>query len=171
MSVTYSNDKDVSSKYSHLKISSDVIVNEYREEAYNELNMRISNLYIIPIDSTDANDLAYLRSIESRLAAGNVLIAISTVDELQDVHEYGKFLIDQSFAKMDELVKQTIILKGATLDTDDANKVVDPGKLQGSSADSYSTFDRPISGIENDAIEGKVDSEAYSSLNDTKEVV
>ena len=51
--MSYSNDKDVASKYSHLKISSDVVVKDYREEAYNEINMRISNLYVIPIDSTD----------------------------------------------------------------------------------------------------------------------
>ena len=169
--MSYSNDKDVSSKYSHLKISSDVVVKEYREEAYNEINMKISSLYAIPIDSTNVHDLAYLKSIEARLAAGNILIAISTVDELEDVHEYGKFLIDQAYKKIEELLKQTIILKGATKDTDKSDNLIDAGKLQGSAADTYSTFDRPISGIENDAIEGKVDSEKYNSLEDNKEVV
>lgn len=171
MSVTYSADKDVSSKYSHLKISSDVVVNDYREEAYNEINMKISNLYIIPIDSTNVNDIAYLKSIESRLAAGNILIAVSTTDELDELHNYGKFLIDQAVSKIDELIKQTIILRGATIDTDKADNIIDAGKIQGSAADAYSTFDRPISGIENDAIEGRVNAEKYSSLNDTNEVV
>jgi len=171
MAATYSNDKDVASKYSHLKISSDVIVNEYREEAYNDINMRIKSLYIIPIDSVDTNDLAYLKSIEARLAAGNILIAVSTVDELEDVHEYGKFLIDQATSRIDELVKQNIVLKGATKDTDKSDNIIDAGKLQGSSADSYSTFDRPISGIENDALEGVTDSKKYNSLEDNKEVV
>lgn len=169
--MSYSNDKDVASKYSHLKISSDVVVKDYREEAYNEINMRISNLYVIPIDSTDTNDTAYLKAIESRLAAGNILIAVSTVDELEDVHEYGKFLIEQAFNKIDELIKQTVILKGATKDTDKSDNLIDAGKLQGSAADEHSTFDRPISGIENDAVEGVVDSEEYNSLEDNKEVV
>jgi hypothetical protein len=169
--ATYSNDKDVASKYSHLKISSNVIVKDYREEAYNDINMKLRSLYAIPIDSTDSNDLAYLKSIESRLSAGNILIAVSTVDQLKEVHEYGKFLIDQAYKKLGAIMKEEIILTGATKDTDKSDNVIDPPVIQGSAADDHATFDRPMSGIENDALEGVVDSEKYDSLEDNKEVV
>jgi hypothetical protein len=133
--------------------------------------MKLRSLYAIPIDSTDSNDLAYLKSIESRLSAGNILIAVSTVDQLKEVHEYGKFLIDQAYKKLGSLIKEEIILTGATQDTDKSDNVVDPPVIQGSAADDYAAFDRPMSGIENDALEGVVDSEKYDSLEDNKEVV
>jgi len=171
MAATYSTDNDIASKYSHLKISNDLTVGDYREEAYHEINMEISKLYIVPVVSTKDIDQEYLKSIESRLAAGNILIAVASVSEVENVHEYGKLLIDQAREKIDKLIDQTIILTGAPKDTDDTDELIDAGKIQGSAADEYSTFNRPMSGIENDAIKGKTDSEKYNSLEDNKRAV
>lgn len=166
--ITYSNDSDVTSKYAHLTIPVNITVEEYREEAFRLINVRIRALYSLPMDTTDENDLAYLKSIESRMAAGNILIAVASVAERENVHEYGKLLIDQAEEKLQKLIDQEIVLKAAK-DTDASDDVIDPPKLQGSAADEYGTFDRVMSGIENDAIEGIVDSENYNAIEDTKE--
>ena len=169
--MTYSTDNDVASKYSHLKISNDLTVSDYRKEAYNDINIEISKLYVVPVVSTKDIDSDYLKSIESRLAAGNILIAVASVSEIENVHEYGKLLIEQATDKINKLLDQSIILTGAPKDTDDSDELIDAGKIQGSAPDEYGTFEREMSGIENDAIEGVVDSEKYNSLEDNKEVV
>ena len=169
MATTYSTDSEVSEKYSHLQIPTSITVANYRDEAYNHINIMLRPLYVVPIDSPDAIDISYLKSIESRLAAGNILIAVGSSAEIENIHEYGLKLIEQAEAKLQALIDQKIILEGATQDTDDEGEVINPPRILGSASDSYATFERPMSGIENDAIEGVVDSEAYNSLEDVKE--
>jgi hypothetical protein len=170
MSTTYSIDNDVAEKYSHLTIPSGLSVPAYRDNAYNIINANLRKLYVVPIDSTNAVDLGYLKIIESELAAGKIIQAVATVHEAEGIHEYGETLIKSAEEFLGKLIDENIILSGATRDTDDSSDVVNAPIIHGSSADDYAAFDRPMSGIENDAIEGKVDSEEYNELEDTKTI-
>lgn len=168
--TTYSTDLDVSEKYSHIKIPSGVLVSSYRESAYYEINSKLRKIYTVPIDSTDVIDLGILKSTESSLVAGRVLTAITLDGEMDTVHEYGIFLINEGKRLLKELIEGDIVLEEATRATDDDKDLIGAPIIQGKAADDYGTFDRPMSGIENDAIEGKVNSEEYNSLEDTKQI-
>ena len=171
MVTTYSTDNDVSRKLAQVTISSNIIISDFRIEAYNLINAKIRNLYIVPVESTDDTDKGILKSIESSLTAGNILLAVATLHEVDNVHEYGKILINRANQSIRDLVSQKIVLsKNAARDTDDSDEIIDPPIIEGEAPDSYATFDRPMSGIENDAIEGKVDSKKYNSLEDTKTI-
>jgi hypothetical protein len=168
MASTYSKDSDVERKYSHLTIPTKVTISDFQSDAYNYINSRLRKLYKIPIDSTDSTDIGILKLIESGLAAGNVLMAVAAVHEADGVHKYGKSLVDSAEEKLEMLENQEIVLTGATRDTLGAEDLADAPLMSGSSADDYATFDRPISGIENDNIEGSIDAEAYNEVEDTK---
>ena len=168
MASTYSKDNDVERKYSHLTIPTKVTIADFQNDAYNYINSRLRKLYKIPIDSTDDTDKGILKLIEASLAAGNVLMAVAAVHEADGVHKYGKSLVDSAEEKLEMLENQEIVLTGATRDSDSADDIANAPLMSGSSADDYSTFDRPMSGIENDAIEAIVDSEAYNEVEDTK---
>ena len=168
MASTYSKDNDVERKYSHLTIPTKVTIADFQEDAYNYINSRLRKLYKIPIDSTDDTDKGILKLIEAGLAAGNVLMAVAAVHEADGVHKYGKSLVDSAEEKLEMLENQEIVLTGATRDSDSSDDIANAPLMSGSSADDFSTFDRPMSGIENDAIEGSVDAEAYNEVEDTK---
>jgi hypothetical protein len=145
------------------------VIANYRTRAYNRINARLRKVYVIPIVSTDATDIGFLQNIEANLAAGNILLAVATLNEAENLHEYGKSLIDKAEKELDELSEEEIVLSSLAIrDTDDSDEAVDPPAILGGASDEYATFERPMSGIENDALEGKVDSEKYSELEDTK---
>ncbi|HFC76728.1 MAG TPA: hypothetical protein ENJ27_00670, partial [Candidatus Moranbacteria bacterium] len=166
--MTYSTNNDVSLKISHIKIPSGLSIDDFRDEAYNEINAEIRGLYVVPVDSDDETDMGYLKVIEQNLAAGKLLLDVATANEIEQLHSYASFLIDKATKNLSKIIDQKIVLSGAERNTISSDDVVNPAKLQGKAPDSHSTFGRPMSGIENDAIEGKVDSEKYNSLEDTK---
>ena len=169
--ATYSVDGDVSEKLANVKISSDIVIANFRTASYNRINARLRKLYTVPVVSTDAIDVAILKSIEAYLTAGRVLVAVSTLHEMENVSEYGKILIRQGEDELKDLTTEVVVLSsGAERNTDDSDDAIDPPRLLGNAPDSYATFDRPMSGTANDAVEGVVDSENYNSLEDNKTV-
>ena len=169
MTSTYSTDSVVNELLSGVNLPSGVVVDNFRVEAYNNINASLRKIYIVPIESTDTTDVAILKSIESKRSAGRVLMAVATLHEMENLSEYGQFLLEESEKELDKLRKEDLILSiEATRDTDDSDEVIDPPVLSGNAPDEYSTFGRPMSGIENDAIDGVIDSEEYNSLEDNK---
>ncbi len=168
--MTYSTDNDVLRKISHIKVPSGLSISKFRDDAYVEINVEIRDLYVVPVASSDDTDMNYLKVIEQDLAAGKLLLDVSTVHQLEELHAYAEFLITKANDKIIKLSSQDIVLVSAGRNTDSSNDVIDPPIIQGKAADKYSTFNRPISGIENDAIEGVVDSGKYNSLTDNKTI-
>lgn len=165
--ATYCTDADVSEKLSNVTIPTDMQIESFRTAAYNRINAKLRRLYVVPIATTDVTDLGVLESIEANIAAGRLLMAVATLHEIESVSEYAKTLIAQGNSELNELLDEKVVLseeaERATTTADDA---IDPPRILGGASDDYATFDRPMSGIENDAIEGKVDSEKYNSLED-----
>jgi hypothetical protein len=166
MASTYSKDNDVEKKYSHLTIPTKVAIADFQDDAYNYINGRLRKLYTVPIVSSDNTDKGILKLIEASLAAGNILMAVAAVHEADGVHKYGQSLVDLAEEKLTMLEDQEMVLTGAPRDADSSDDVANAPLMSGSSADDYATFDRPMSGIENDAIEGTVDSEKYNEVED-----
>jgi hypothetical protein len=171
MATTYSKDNDISDKLSSVTLPTTLVIENYRKDAYNRINAKLRRIYIVPISSSDTTDQGVLCSIESNLSAGNILLAVATLHEVENVHEYGKLLIAKAESELKELTDEIVVLSlKAERDADDSDDVIDPPILKGNASDDYATFDRPMSGIENDAIEGVIDSKKYNSLEDNKTI-
>lgn len=171
MATTYAKDGDVSENLSNITMPADMVIDNFRVEAYNHINARLRKIYIVPVVSADATDVAVLKSIEAKRAAGRILIAVTTLHEVENVSEYGKVLITEAKNELKELEQEMVVLSSeAVRDTDDSDEAIDSPTITGNAADDYATFDRPMSGIENDAIDGKIDSEKYNSLEDNKTI-
>jgi len=169
--ATYSTDGDVTAKFSNITLPADLVVENYRKEAFHQINASIRKLYTVPVVSTDETDKGLLRSIEANLSAGQILLAIATVNEVENVHEYGKLLVDKAENALKYLsTEKTVLSSEAERDTDDSDEIINFPTITGQAPDTYGTFDRPMSGIQNDAIEGVVDSKAYSSLTDNSTI-
>jgi short-subunit dehydrogenase involved in D-alanine esterification of teichoic acids len=163
---TYSIDTDVTEKYAHLTTPTNVVISNFRKDSYNYINARIRSIYSVPVVSTDESDKGILRVIESKLSAGNILMSVAAVQEAENLHSYAESLIKDAENLLTMLVDESMQL--SSLATRDTSESTDDRILQGSAPDSYATFDRPMSGVDNDAIEGIVDSEKYNSLEDVK---
>lgn len=169
MTTTYCKDADVSENLSNVTLPADLVVDNFRKEAYNHINARLRSIYVVPIDSTDEIDQAILQSIEAKRAAGRILIAVATLHEMENISEYGKALMLEARIELDNLKKESVVLSlSAERDTDDSDEIIDGPRITGQAPDKEQTFGRPFSGIENDNVEGKVDSEKYNSLEDNK---
>jgi hypothetical protein len=171
MSTTYCIDSDVNIKLSNIKVASGIVTETFRVGAFNRINAKLRKLYIVPVVSTDDTDIGLLKGIESNIAAGRLLLSVSTINELENAHAYALELIKQGEGELKELVSEDLVLSAeAERDTDDSDEAVNPPFILGHAPDANSTFNRPMSGIENDAIDGIVDSGVYNSLYDNKTV-
>jgi len=168
--MSYSIDTNVLGRISHIEIPSGLLVSGFREEAYTDINIQIRKLYTVPVVSTDQTDMDYLRDIEADLAGGNLILDVALVQEPTNLHEYGVSLINKAKSKLKRITDEIVILVGAERDTDTSNDQINFPKILGMSADAYGTFDRPISAVENDAIEGDLDAEQFNSLEDIKSI-
>jgi len=171
MTTTYCIDADVNENLSNITIPSGLVVDNFRVEAYNHINSKIRKLYVIPVESDDDTDNAILKSIESKRSAGRLLMAVATIHEVEDISEYAKTLLIEAKNEIKEIIDEIIVFSSsAERDTDDSDEAIDPPEILGQTPDKYGTFDRPMSGVENDAIEGSVDAEKYNSLEDNKAI-
>jgi len=171
MTTTYSRDGDVSENLSNVTMPVDMVIDNFRVEAYNHINAGLRSLYTVPVTSTDAIDVSILRSVEAKRTAGRILMAVATIHEVENVSEYAKELLSEAKIELDALRNEEITLSSeAERDTDDSDEVIDPPRILGQAPDAEQTFGRPMSGIENDAIEGVVDSKPYNSQEDNKSV-
>lgn len=167
--ATYSKDDNVSDNLANITLPADLVIANYRSRAYNRINARLRKIYVVPIVSIDVVDIGILENIEANLSAGNILLAVAALNEAENIHEYGSTLIKQAEKELDELNNEKIVLSSLVIrNTDYSDDAVDPPSILGNVSDESATFDRPMSGIENDAIEGKINSEKYNSLEDTK---
>jgi hypothetical protein len=165
--MTYSVDTNVLSRINHVKVPSGVLISEFRDDAFNEINIQIRKLYTVPVVSTDDTDMGFLKSIEADLAGGKLLLDISTVQEIDSLHEFGMELIKRSSINISKIIAESIVLIGAEKDTDSSDTMVNFPSITLKSPDDYDNFNRKPSGIQQDAANGRTNSHQYNSLEDT----
>ena len=169
--TTYCIDSDVKVKLSNLNVASGILTENFRIGAYNRINAKLRKIYEVPVVSSDTTDTGLLQGIESNIAAGRLLLSISTINQMEGIQQYAVELLKQGEGELKELITGDIVLsieaERRSTDTDDT---VNMPYLTGQAPDEFSTFGRPLSGIENDALEGVVNSEQYDSLEDNKSI-
>lgn len=165
--MTYCVDSDVMGRIAHVKIPSGVLASVQREIAHTEININVRKLYIVPINSTDQTDMDFLRDIEADLAGGKLLLDISTVQQIDTLHALGMELIKRSQINLSKLTSENVVLIGAEKDLDSSDAMVNFPRVSLDSPDEYDSFNRRPSGVEQDAVDGIINTREYSSLGDT----
>jgi hypothetical protein len=156
--MTYSTDSDVMRKIAHVALASGLLPKEFRDEAYTDINIELRKLYAVPISSSDDSDLQFLKTIESNMAAGLLILDISATSENEsELDAYGEYLIDKGEERLQKLVNRTVVLIGAEDQTDDSSYSEEASFVNLQSPDDYSTFSRPMSEVDQAAADGLVD--------------
>jgi hypothetical protein len=168
--TTYSSDVNVTEKISHVSLPEKLVVANFRDEAFTYMNMRLRSLYLTPV-SGSLTTMSYLKHLESNLAAGKILMAVGTVNASSELSEYGKMLMglgEKALALVlgSDTKEPGVVLEGAPLDPDKSDNLADFPHVVLDSPDDFATFNRPISGIESDAIRAVTDAKEYSEEND-----
>jgi hypothetical protein len=164
--MTYSTDTNVLGRINHIKVPSGVLISEFRDDAFDEINIQIRKLYTVPVASTDDTDMGFLKSIEADLAGGKLLLDISTVQEIDSLHSLGMELIKRSSINISKIVAQSIVLIGAEKDTDSSDAMINFPSITLKSPDEFDNFNRKPSGIEQDAADGMTNTREYNSMED-----
>jgi len=119
-----------------------------------EMDSRLSQIYEVPIqiDATDLNKfrgtITILRSINSRLATGRLIMAAAAALENVAVHAYARQMVTEALVDLDKIVERKIILQGAKAN-DNVNpdftvaKVVVGGQDDLSAVDGFYQFVDP----------------------------
>lgn len=171
--TTYSSDINVSEKISHITLPPKIVVGNFRDEAYTYINTRLRGLYLTPV-SGSLQSMGFLKHMESNMAAGKILLAVGTTNTSSELSEYGQMLINMAQKSLDLVLggdgkPPKVVLEGASLDIDKSDNASDFPIMVLDSPDAVSTFSRPASGVENDAILGVVDNKIYNSQEDIAE--
>jgi hypothetical protein len=165
--MSYSTDDQVLGKIAHVKVPSG-LVTPMRVFASNQIDIRIRKLYVTPVVSIDTADMQYLQDIEADLAAGRLIQNIATLHSLKDVSAIGIKQENSALKRIDDILTEKIILQGAQVNPNANNIEVNFSTIILDSPDTVSAFGRPLSGIENDAIDGNYDSNRYNPIEDLK---
>lgn len=134
------------------------------------MNMRLRSLYLTPV-SGSLMTMSYLKHLESNLTAGKILMAVGTTNASSELSEYGKMLIGigekaLSLVLGSDSKEPQVVLEGAPLDPDKSDNLADFPSVVLDSPDTFATFNRPMSGIDNDAILAVTDAKEYDATND-----
>ena len=153
----YAVSSDVDQVIGKLPVASGVLRQGFLDSAEATMDTYFIGIYNVPIEvlSSVATTVSgvtanVLKSIQQNLAAGNLLLSLTTSTENASIHDYGRYLVEGATKILDDIKTQVFILPGATLDTDRSDDVARPSHIQYSSPDgtdiardSGSFFNRP----------------------------
>lgn len=127
--MTYCSDEDAGHLYGNIPAPSNI--GEFVNAAAEEIDSRLGLQYVTPV-VLDINNpkqrpaVLLLKRINSWLAAGRSILALDAGGEDDQIHQYGKSLVDQSLMALDQIVDGTILLPGADPVTPDEQRVTGP---------------------------------------------
>jgi len=152
----YANTTDLDQILGKLPVSSGMSKQDFIDSAAAEMHTYMIGLYDVPITvpssvATTVSGITsnILKSINQDLATGRLILALDTAGENETIHNYGSWLVDNSIDKLKQIKSQGIFLPGATLDTDRTDDVARVGRVDSSSPDSASYFNRNYNEIGN----------------------
>ena len=116
-----------------MSIASSISLDAIAKDAAGEMNVRLGERYITPLDLDAVALLPHHRRmvelINARLAAGRLIMSIASPSEDRDLHRYGQYLVDLAMADLDLIVSGRVILGGQT----DATVTIDQDEHRGPS--------------------------------------
>jgi hypothetical protein len=155
--MSYATTTDIDQVIGKIPVASGVLRQGFLDSAEAIMHTYMIGIYNVPIEvkssvATTISGVTYniLNTVQKNLAAGNLLLSLTTSIENDAIHDYGRYLVETATDTLKNIKTQKIILPGATIDTDPSDDVVKPTNLQYSSPDgtdvardSGSYFNRP----------------------------
>ena len=121
----YIDPDQVQSHLGDLQISSAIGLDSVAEDAADEMNVRLGERYVVPLNLASPSLLPHhkklVEQINGRLAAGRLIMAVASPSEDRDLHNYGKYLVDLAMGDLDLIVSGRVLLGGqadSTVTTD-----------------------------------------------------
>ena len=123
--MSYCNYDDVVAIKGDLILPKSVDVDGFTDRAAADIDVALSERYIVPVATTNAQTVAVLKSIASDLACGRLILSIAAAAEDSNLQSYGKFLINRSISGdrnqgtigLQDIRNGGYVLPGATLKT------------------------------------------------------
>ncbi len=114
--MTYCSNEDAGYLFGNIPAPS--TIGAYVQAAGDEMDSRLGLRYVTPIVLDDNNPkqrpaFLLLKRINSWLAAGRAILALDAGGEDDQLHQYGKKLVDDSLMAVDQIVDGSILLPGA----------------------------------------------------------
>ena len=169
----YAETTDIDQVIGKLPVASGVLRQGFLDSAEAIIHTHLIGIYDVPVEvkssvATTISGVTYniLNTVQKNLAAGNILLSLTTSTENESIHDYGRYLVENATKTLEDIKTQVLILPGATLDTNPSDDVARPVKMQYSAPDgteiakdSGSFFNRPFEQIANsaDEVEGGID--------------
>jgi hypothetical protein len=101
---------------------------QYIKNAAEEIDAAVGHLYVTPfaIDETvPANrpSVLFLKKLNWLLASGRFVLDVAAAGEMDNLHAYGKRMLDEAAAMLKYLTSEELVLVGATkIESDDEQK-------------------------------------------------
>lgn len=101
---------------------------QYVDSASNEIDMHIGFVYTTPVNVADDSPVIrparlILKETAIKLSSGRLILAMSTSAQRTELHAYGKRLVDEALAIINQIASGEIVLHGADrLDVGDGSE-------------------------------------------------
>lgn len=131
-------------------------LSDYVSGAAEEIDAAIGHLYVTPIvidDIVPANrpSILFLKKLNWLLASGRLVLDIAAAGEMDNLHAYGKRMLDEAAAMLKLLTSEELVLTGAMqVDTGEEENFTGPMILNEdpvSLVEQFYTNHNPYSGI------------------------
>lgn len=131
--AAYIGPAEVRGQLGDMSISSGLSLDGFATDAASEMNVRLGERYVVPLDmeapELAAHHKAMIEMINARLAAGRLLLAVTSPAEDRDLWNYGRYLVDLAMADLDLIVSGRVILGGQGDSTTESNLSDETGPL------------------------------------------
>lgn len=101
---------------------------QYVTNAAEEIDAALGHLYITPIEinsSVSANrpSILYLKKLNWLLASGRLVLDVAAAGEMDNLHAYGKRMLDEAAGMITMLTSEELVLVGAPLIPSDSEEI------------------------------------------------
>lgn len=131
--MAYIDPDAVQAQLGDMAISTNISLDAVAEDAAGEMNVRLGERYVTPLNLSAAALLPHhkrmIELINARLAAGRLIMSIASPTEDRDLHRYGEYLIGLAMGDLELVTSGRVLLGGQT----DAVTVIDQDKYAGPS--------------------------------------
>lgn len=112
--MAYATEPDVLSLLGDLAISSSINVLGVIQDAANEIDSHLGELYVVPIvvASLPAHQAGMLKMMNARLAGGRLIMALAVGGEDRQLQAYGASLAQLAYDDLNRIVGGSVLLGG-----------------------------------------------------------
>lgn len=144
-SVAYCGSDDVTFHFAKVRLPPEIDMTSVIDLASDEMDGYIGYRYVVPIpvsssDPTKSYGTLMLKTICGQLAAGRIMVSVSSGGEKNATHAYGLYLIQTALGQLDLIKHGKLNISFGTLNTDEQARKQGPMMAPG--MDAYSMVDQ-----------------------------